>query len=251
MAGTTAPVTLAGTLVLLNAELLSGLVLAQAVSPGCPVIYGAVPAAADMRTMYFASGAVETALLNAAAAQLARHYRIPVYNTAGLTDSKIPDIQAGYEKVFGCVAAAMAGGNYIHDAAGMLESTLTVSYEQYVIDNEIIGMLKRMLHGIDVTKETMAVDTICSVGPGGHFVAESHTLEHMRTEFYYPQLSNRQYYEDWMAGGGEDARHKARKIAKDILRHHQPEPLPTRVVRRINKEFGHILGPYDAQTKGI
>lgn len=238
MAGTTSPVTLAGTLVQLNAELLSGIALTQIVAPGSPVLYGAVPAAADLRTMSFASGAVETALLNAAAAQLAHHYGIPVYNTAGLTEAKVPDIQAGYEKVFGCMAAGMAGGNIIHDAAGMLESALTVSYEQYVIDNEIIGMLKRMLLGIEVSDDTLAVDTICEVGPDGNYFSESHTVKHMRKEFYYPRLSNRQHYEDWVAGGEEDARIKARKIAKEILETHRPEPLLARIARKIENEFG-------------
>jgi trimethylamine--corrinoid protein Co-methyltransferase len=251
MAGTTAPVTLAGTLVLMNAELLSGIVLAQIVSPGCPVIYGAVPSAADLRTMGFASGGVETALLNAAAAQLAHHYEIPVYNTAGLTDSKVSDVQAGYEKVFGCVAAGLAGGNFIHDAAGMLESTLTVSYEQFVIDNEIIGMMKRMLRGIEVSRETLAVDAILSVGHEGHYVSESHTVEHMRREFYYPRLSDRQHYEEWVAAGEADARKKANRIAREMLRNHEPEPLPAAVVRRIEREFGDVCEPYRARMKGI
>lgn len=250
MAGTTGPVTLAGTLVQMNAELLAGIAMTQIISPRCPILYGAVPAAADLRTMTFASGAVETALLNAAAAQLAHHYEIPVYNTAGLTDSKLPDIQGGYEKVFGCVAAAMAGGNYIHDAAGMLESTLTVSYEQYVIDNEIIGMLKRILRGIEVTQDTMAVDTICSVAPDGHYVSETHTVAHMRKEFYYPTLSNRQYYEDWLVGGKEDARARANKIAKEILTSYEAPPLPAKAVRKIKKEFGGVLEPYYNRMKG-
>ena len=244
IAGTTGPVTLAGTLVQMNAELLSGIALAQIVSPGCPVLYGAVPAAADLRTMTFASGAVETALLNAGAAQLAHHYEIPVYNTGGLTDPKVPDIQAGYEKVFGCMAAALAGGNYIHDAAGMLESTMTISYEQFVIDDEIIGMLKRMLRGIQVTDDALALETICAVGPGGHYVAEEHTVRHMREEFYYPRLSNRQYHEDWLAGGEQDARTRANRIAREILGSHEPAPLPRRIARKIEREFGDVLGPY-------
>jgi trimethylamine--corrinoid protein Co-methyltransferase len=201
--------------------------------------------------MRFASGAVETALLNAAAAQLAHYYEIPVYNTAGLTDSKVSDIQAGYEKVFGCVAAGLGGGNFIHDAAGMLESTLTVSYEQFVIDNEIIGMMKRMLRGIEVSRETMAVDTICSVGPDGHYVSESHTVEHMRREFYRPLLSDRKHYEEWLAGGEEDARRKANRIAKEILRNHQPLGLPARVTRKIEREFGEICAPYYDRMRGI
>jgi trimethylamine--corrinoid protein Co-methyltransferase len=133
----------------------------------------------------------------------------------------------------------------------MLESTLTVSYEQYVIDNEIIGMLKRMLRGIEVTEDTMAVDTICSVGPDGNYVSETHTVAHMRKEFYYPTLSNRQYYEDWLVGGKEDARARANNIAKDILDSYKAPPLPAKAVRKIESQFAQSLEPYNDAMKGI
>ncbi len=249
MAGMTAPVTLAGTLVQMNAELLSGIALSQIISPGCPVIYGAVPSIVDMRTMSFAGGAVETGLLNAAAAQIAHHYEIPIYNTAGITDSKLSDVQAGYEKVFSCVGAAMGGGNLIHDAAGMLESTMTVSYQQCVIDNEIVGMLKRMLKGIEVSEKTMAVDTICTAGPEGHYVSDSHTREHMRSELYYPGVSDRQNYEEWVSMGSLDAKARAKKIAIKILEDHKPEGLPLKTAGKVEAEFGKILGPYLGRIK--
>ncbi len=249
MAGTTAPVTLAGTLVQMNAELLSGIALSQIISPGCPVIYGAVPSIVDMRTMSFAGGAVETGLLNAAAAQLAHHYEIPIYNTAGITDSKLSDVQAGYEKAFSCVGAAMGGGNIIHDAAGMLESTMTVSYRQCVIDNEIVGMLKRMLKGIDVSEKTMAVDTICSAGLEGHYVSDSHTAEYMRSELYYPAVSDRQNYEEWVSLGARDAGEKAKQIAVQILENHRPEGLALKTSKKIETEFRDVLMPYMDRIK--
>jgi trimethylamine--corrinoid protein Co-methyltransferase len=112
-------------------------------------------------------------------------------------------------------------------------------------------MLKRMLRGIEVTRDTMAVDTICSVGPDGNYVSESHTVAHMRKEFYYPTLSNRQYYEDWLVGGKEDARARANKIAKDILTSYEALPLPAKAVRKIESEFAHSLEPYHNQMKGI
>lgn len=244
MAGTTAPVTLAGILVQMNAELLSGITLSQIISPGCPVLYGAVPSIVDMRSMSFAGGAVETGLLNAAAAQLAHHYEIPIYNTAGITDSKLSDVQAGYEKAFSCLGAAMGGGNFIHDAAGMLESTMTVSYQQCVVDNEIVGMLKRMLKGINVSEKTLAVDTICSAGLQGHYVSDSHTTEHMRSELYYPGVGDRSNYEEWASAGFQGASEKAKKIAVDILENHQPEGLSKRAEKRVETEFRDVLGPY-------
>ena len=130
-------------------------------------------------------------LMNAAAAQLAHHYGIPIYNTAGLTDSKVSDIQAGYEKVFGCMAAGMAGGNFIHDAAGFLEFCMTASYDKLVIDDEIIGMVMRAVEGIRVDDDTLAIDELMKVGPGGHFVSSRHTRRHMRTEQFMPKLSDR------------------------------------------------------------
>ncbi len=142
-AGATSPAALAGTLVQINAEQLSGLVYTQWVRPGAPVVLGFVPSVADLRTGSFSGGGAEFALMNAAAAQLGQFYNLPVYNSSHLTDAKVPDIQAGYEKGLTGVMAALAGANYIHHAAGFLESLLTVAYEQYVIDDDINGQILR------------------------------------------------------------------------------------------------------------
>jgi trimethylamine--corrinoid protein Co-methyltransferase len=197
MAGATSPMTLAGTLVQINAELLSGIVLTQAAAPGAPVIYGAVPSLANLRDGSYLAGAPEYGLMNAAAVQLAHHYGVPIYNSAGLTDSKASDIQTGYEKAFSIAQSTLAGADFVHHAAGMLESMATISYEQYVIDNEILGMAKRMAGGIDMSVLDASVEAIARTGPGGNYLMDDLTLERMRTEAYQPTLSNRDSRRDW------------------------------------------------------
>ncbi|MEA1964809.1 MAG: trimethylamine methyltransferase family protein [Candidatus Aerophobetes bacterium] len=241
MAGSTSPVTLAGTLAQVNAEQLSGMVLTQSINPGAPVIYGAIPTVADMHSMAFLGGAIELGILDAGCAQLAHYYNLPFYAWGGLTDSKIPDIQAGYEKGTTLLLVALAGANYIHNSAGMLESTTTVAYEQYVIDNEIIGMVMRALRGIEVNEDTLALDLIDKVGPGGNFLAEEHTVSHMRSEFFFPRVSDRSQREKWLSEGGKDARERAREIAKDILAEHKPLPLPSDVDKKIKSSVRGLI----------
>lgn len=241
MAGSTSPVTLAGTLAQVNAEQLSGIVLTQSINSGAPVIYGGIPTVADMRTMSFLDGAIELGILAAACAQLAQYYNFPYYAWGGLTDSKIPDIQAGYEKGMTLVMAALAGANYIHNAAGMLESTTTVAYEQYVIDNEIIGMAMRALQGIEVNEDTLALKVIDKVGPGGNYLAETHTVKHMRSELFFPKVSDRSLREEWISKGGKDARERAREIAKNILAEHKPLPIPSDIDKKIRSKIKGLI----------
>jgi trimethylamine--corrinoid protein Co-methyltransferase len=238
MAGSTAPVTLAGMLAQLTAEQLSGLVLTQLVRPGAPTVIGPIPATADLRTGRYLGGAAELGLTNAAMAQIAQFYSLPLYNSAGMTDSKIPDIQAGFEKGMSLVLAALAGSNYIHHAAGMLENMNSVAAEQYVIDNDIAGMALRVLRGIEVSEESLALDVIDRVGPGGHFLMEEHTLDHMRSELFYPSaVVDRQGREGWLETGGLDARERAKRIAREILATHRPEPLDPEVVQWVRDRF--------------
>jgi trimethylamine--corrinoid protein Co-methyltransferase len=137
------------------------------------------------------AGAVERAMINAAVAQMAQHFELPLYSTGGTTDSKHVDAQAAYESAMSSLLVAMSGANYIHDIAGLMESDLTVSYEKLVIDNEILGMCQRVLRGIEVNDTTLATDQIIEKGPDGHFTVDIHTAEHMATEFYAPTLANR------------------------------------------------------------
>lgn len=217
MAGSTAPVTLAGTLVQLNAEVLAGIVYSQLVEPGAPVIYGAVPSTMEFHGGGFCAGAVEYGLLNSGASQLARYNNIPAYNSAGVSDSKLPDIQAGYEKASSLFQTVPSGIDLIHHAAGMLESLRTVAYEQYVIDNEIIAMAKRAARGMEISEETLALDLIAEVGHGGSFLTEKHTRRNMRRELFFPRLADRNSRVSWEKGGCLDGRERARQIAAEIL----------------------------------
>jgi trimethylamine--corrinoid protein Co-methyltransferase len=238
MAGSTAPVTLAGMLAQLTAEQLAGVVLTQLAHRGAPLLIGPIPATADMKTGRYLAGAAEFGLTNAAMAQMAQYYHLPIYNSAGMTDSKTPDIQAGFEKAMSAVLAALAGSNFVHHAAGMLENMNTVAPEQFVIDNDILGMAMRVVQGIEVTEETLALDTIDAVGPGGHFLMADHTLRHMRSEFYYPStVVDRQSWDAWHQDGALDARERAREIARDILANHRPEPLDPATESWIRERF--------------
>lgn len=238
VAGSTAPATLSGLLAQVHAEQLSGIVLAQAIRRGAPILYGPVPAVADLHTMGYAGGAVESALLNAACAQLAHSIGVPIYSDAGLTDSKLPDIQAGYEKGMNILLIALAGGNYIHHSAGMLESMLTVAYEQYIIDNDINGMALRVLRGITVSPESLAEEVIASVGPGGNFLTQQHTLAHIRThEYFVPATADRRGRAAWETAGSIDARDRARAIAREILQRPRGDFIPSDVERQIRNRF--------------
>ena len=240
-AGSTSPITMAGTLVQLHAEELIGITIAQLTNPGTPVLYGGIPGAANLRTMGYMGGAVECAMMNAAIHQLARHVGIPNYNSSGLTDSKIPDAQAGWEKALSSVLTAMAGSNYVHHAAGMLESMLAVSYEQFVMDDEILGMCYRILQGIEVESEQLALDTIAEVGPGGTYMMSDHTLRHMHSAFFEGNgATDRSIREVWQKEGSADARQRAREIARRLIEENRKVYIRQKEDRIIRGNF-HIL----------
>jgi trimethylamine--corrinoid protein Co-methyltransferase len=240
LCGATAPITLAGNLVIQNVDSLSGIMLAQLTNPGTPSIYGCISSITDLSDMKYLSGAVEMGMMNAAAAQMAQFYKLPFYATAGMTDSKVNDAQAGYESSIGSLMAALAGANFIHDAAGFIEFCMTASFEKLVIDNEILGMVMRAVEGITVNDTTLAFDEIKKVGPGGHFVSSRHTRRYMHTEQYRPQLSDRLTREQWSAAGSMDARARAIVKAKALLEQ-QSQPILTEQVRaRIKKEIPDI-----------
>lgn len=241
MAGTTAPVTLAGLLAQLTAEQLAGLVLTQLVNRGTPVLLGPIPAVTDMRTGRYLSGVAEFGLANAAMAQIAQFYHLPIYNSAGMTDASTPDIQAGFEKAMSVVLVALAGSNFIHHAAGMLEGMNAVAPRQFVIDNDILGMALRVLQGIQVDDDRLALDVIEEIGPGGNFLMSDHTLRHMRTEFHHPSaVVDRRGRQTWSMLGTPDVWDRARAIAWNILATHQPEPLDSADDDWIRQRF-HLL----------
>jgi trimethylamine--corrinoid protein Co-methyltransferase len=241
LCGATSPVTIAGNLVVLTVDTLAGVMLAQLTNPGTPTIFGSVASVADLRTLKYLSGSVEMGLINAAAAQMAQFYRIPYYATAGMSDAKVNDAQAGYESAITNLMVALAGGNFIHDAAGFLEFCMTASYDKMVIDNEILGMVMRAVEGITVNDETIAYDLIKKAGQGGHYVSARHTRHHMRTEQYMYELSDKDDRPQWEAAGGKDTRTRAAEKARSIL-DSEPAPLiPEELRNRLRNEIPGLL----------
>jgi trimethylamine--corrinoid protein Co-methyltransferase len=242
IAGATAPVTLAGTLSQMHAESLAGVAISQVFAPGAKVLYGAVPTVMDLRKVEFAIGSVEMALMNAAAVQLAKLYKLPIYGSGGVTDAKRPDIQAGAEKTFSNLLVAMAGADCIHLAAGLLDSGNSISYEQYVIDDEVIGMIRRVLAGIKVDKDTLGLDVIEKVGPGGSYVMEDHTVEHMVKEIFYPELSVRSIFDVWEKEGRPSMMSRANSMVNKILEETRDGILDINLISEIKKAFPNIVG---------
>ena len=237
-AGATSPAALAGTLVQITAEQLSGFTYVNLLRPGFPALFGCVPAQADLRSGAFTGGSAEFALLHAACAQIAQHLKLPIYNSSGIADSKVGDAQAGFEKGLTTTAAALAGSNYVHHSAGFLESLLTVAYEQYVIDNDINGAAMRLVRGIEVTEETLSLDVIDDVARGpNHFLGHAQTLALMQSEYLYPSLLDRRTRDDWEAAGGLSLRHAAKARAQEILEGHWPTAIPADLDADIRKRF--------------
>lgn len=238
--GATGPATLAGNLAQMHAEALAGVALAQVFKPGAKVLYGAVPSAMDLRTMDFTLGSVETALMNAWAVRLAKLYDLPIYGSAGVTEAKAPDIQAGIEKTLSTLMVALAGADCIHLAAGMLDSGNSIALEQFVIDDEIIGMVHRLLAGVNVSQEAIGLETIEAVGPGGNYVTEDHTIRHMMDEFFYPGLAVRASFDLWEAKGRPTMLSKAGSRVKEILNEGRDNLLGTETAAAIKRTFPGI-----------
>jgi trimethylamine--corrinoid protein Co-methyltransferase len=238
--GTTSPITLAGNVLTHVAETLAGVALVQAVRKGAPGICGSVGSITNLKTMDHLGGPVERAMINAAVAQMAQHFRLPLYSTGGTSDAKSMNVQAAYESAMSSLLVAMSGANYIHDIAGLLDADLTVSYEKLAVDNEILGMCQRVLRGIEVNDETLATDLLIDKGPGQDFLAEEHTVRHMRSEFFVPELANRQRRESMDADG--DAVSRAAAFVRQVRQSPPTSRIDAAARRRILKEFPEILG---------
>jgi len=234
-AGGTGPATLAGLLAQQNAEFLAGLTLTELVQPKAPVIYGTASTIMDARTGIPCAGAPEAGLICVATAQLAHYYGLPSRVSAGLTDSKIPDIQAGYEKALTCLLASLAKPNLVLHAAGSLEYYLTASAVQLIIDNEILGWISRALSGIDITPESLAFDVIKNAKEIGHFLTQKHTLKHFMQEFWIPKITDRHPWLAWKSKGSKDLVKKAKEEAEKILKEHEPLPLDKDVLKELNE----------------
>lgn len=237
MAGSTAPVTLAGALSLQNAEILAGIVLTQLVREGTPVVYAAASSNSNLSTGALCVGSPEMAVNNIVSAQMARFYNIPSRGVGALTDAKAPDVQSGYESMMNLQAAVDSGIHFILHAAGALESMNSISYEKFVLDEELINMLKRLQRGVTVNKKSLAFEAIREVGPGGHFLDLQHTFEHFRTEFFYPEISNRDSFSRWEADSSRHVLKRANKRWKTALENFEPPDFPN----SLNKDLKHFI----------
>jgi trimethylamine--corrinoid protein Co-methyltransferase len=229
--GGTAPVTLAACLALANAESLTGLLITQLKREGAPLVLGGGALIMDMRTMVSSYGAPELQLAGAALAGMAQHYGLPRFSSAGASDSKVVDQQAMIEGTISVLMQALSGANLVHDV-GFLECGLTSSFEMVVAIDEVIAMVKQIVKSVEINDETLALDVIHKVGPGGSFIAEDHTARHFRG-VWFPRLLNRQNYEAWAADGKQTMGDRMRQKVREILAAHQPQPLPTQAVERI------------------
>jgi trimethylamine--corrinoid protein Co-methyltransferase len=224
-AGATSPVTLAGTIALGAAEYLSGIVIAQLINKGAPIIAGGVHFAMDMSTGVASYGSTEFNLLHAAMTEVCKYFGLPVFSTCGCSSSKTFDGQATLESIFGTMSAALSGANLIHDV-GYLEDGLCGSFEQVVITDEIIAMVKRYLKGIDVDSNTLALDIIEKVGPGGNFLSEEHTFKNFRSQMFIPRLIDRNVYANWKNAGAKSLEARVNERVKEILSTYKPEQIP-------------------------
>jgi trimethylamine--corrinoid protein Co-methyltransferase len=232
IAGLTAPVTLAGELVITHAEVLALIVIAQLIKPGTPVVYGVSSSVPDMRNAANLSGAVEIGLLGVAAAQLARRCGVPCVVSSG-SDAHRPGAQSVLERLMTLLPPALAGVDLIN--LSTLETKMSFSLEQLVIDDAVLSMVERYLRGITVEDETLAADLIKQVGPAGSFVAEDHTFEHHRDELLTCDLVDHMSRDARQAGGAPDLERRAAQEAERVLAEHRPAPLPAQVAAQLDE----------------
>lgn len=224
IAGMTAPVTLAGLVAQENAAVLAHIALAQIFRPGTPVLYGTVSTTANMRYGTVTLGSVETGLITAASAQMARYYGLPIRSVGGTTESKREDLQAGFERMGTLLPAVLAGVNLI-TCAGTLDSTMLESHALLMLDDEICGAALRLARGIEVNEESLALDLIKKVGYSGNYITAKETSQQYKKELFMPTLFAREPYETWEKEGGKLAIDRARERAVDILSKHQPREM--------------------------
>ncbi len=247
IAGGTGPVTLAGTLAVGNAEGLSGLVMHQLKSPGAPFIFGIVGSTMDMKTQISCYGGAELPIMHAVVGQLARFYNLPCYGTGGCSDSNAIDAQAGLESMFSNMMAALSGTNLVHDNA-YLGAGLVGNLEMILLNSDIIGCIKRMEQGIKIDEETLCLDLIDQVGPGGEYLTKSHTMKHYKEETYYPEFINRKQHQSWEMSGGKELKQVLNEQARKII---EAEPVQLLSSDEVTK-YDEIIKRRESEvTKGM
>ena len=242
LSGAMAPVSIAGTLAQQNAEALAGIALAQMIEPGTPVVYGSFLTNIDLQSGAPVFGSPESQIGLYASAQMARHYNLPFRGGGMFTSSKIPDAQAAYESAMVMLPTIMARTNFVLHAAGWLENGLASGYEKFVLDCEILGMLHTWAKGLDLSDESLALESIGEVAPGGHHLGTDHTMRHFRTAFYRAGLFDYTSSEVWTEAGSQDAFARANKRVKQLLASYEAPPLDAAI--------DEALGDFMARRKG-
>jgi trimethylamine--corrinoid protein Co-methyltransferase len=251
MMGATSPVSIFGTLVQSNAEILSGIVIAQTVRPGAPIVYGGSLALFDMRRAMICLGAIETAMAACASAQIGKHHGLPTHAYLGLSESKRIDAQSGFESGIGLVLAALAHINVV-SGAGMMAFENCQSLEKLAIDNEICGMSKRLVRGIEVEDMAVVLDLLNEVGPGGDFLSADHTMAKLRQEQFMPSdIVCRRPVHSWKEHGSKDSYMRARERVETVLKAHSPKPMPDESNGLLEKTMRGILGRYRIRADAI
>jgi trimethylamine---corrinoid protein Co-methyltransferase len=233
MSGASGPMTMAGSLIQGNAELLSALVIHQLKSPGAPFFYGGTITPFDMRTMVHPYGAPEFHMLSSALAEMGAYYKLPVFSTGGCSDAKSFDQQASAEAIYSLLLAALSGGNLVHDI-GYIDSGLTSSLSQIMFSSEAIGLIKHIVEGIPFDAEAKALDTIRSVGPGGQYMGEEHTLNNFR-KIFSPFYMTRETYDSWAIKGEKMLGQIIDDEVRKVLAEHVPVPLPLEIEKELDQ----------------
>jgi trimethylamine--corrinoid protein Co-methyltransferase len=243
--GGTVPATHAGQLVVALSESMVGVIAAQLISPGTCVIIGGVQSILDMRFSIYSYGAPELSLLSAALTEVVHYCGLPMYSTSGCTDTKKMDVQSAMEASLSINAAMMSGANFVHDN-GYTESGLTGDIFQTVMDDEIISMARVIERGIEVNEETLAVEQINNVGPGGHYLYEDHTMKWFR-KHWMPTLMDRNSYENWEAQGRKTMKDRVLEKTRDLIKSH--EGPRSKVPAQADKEIERILGEAEERIR--
>ncbi len=242
MGGATAPASIAGVLAQSLVTSLPGLLAGQLVNPGAPFIIGGLIAIMDMQSTILSYGSPEFLLMQGAMADLGHYMEIPIFGTAGCTDSKMLDEQAAIESALSIGMAATMGANLVHDV-GYSEYGNTGSLYQCVLGDEVVGMVDRFMGGIEISDETLALDVIDKVGPGGHFLGENHTMKNFKNEFWFPDLIDRQRYETWQKSGGKSMRDRVKEKTIRLIENEREDVLS----ESVQKDIAQILE--DAEKK--
>jgi len=242
MSGATSPATIDGMLAASFAETLAALVMVNVFEPGFPMIFSNWPFVIDLRTGAFSGGGGEIAILNAGAAQLANHAGLPSGVASSMSDAKAVDAQMGMEKGLTSLACGLSGANMVYESAGMMASLLGVSFEAFLLDNEMLSHVNRMIRGIDVTEDTLAFDAMRNVITGeGHFIGEAQTMEAMERDYFYPKLGDRLEPTAWAEAGAQDAWAVANKKVREVLSKEPTHYIDQSIDKKIRSTFNiHI-----------